>query len=172
MLVAVVELVAVAERDALRREERAEERRHREDLVADQLEEPPDLPLGHRAQPQAGHVDERPQVGRHHEVGPRRVGEDEPRVLAGHPGLEQLAVQPERAVDLLLVPLAQVGIALGDRVGEHRRRALELDVALALLVEGDARAMADELVRQRPRDAADGEGEDDVLDGRAVAPTR
>ena len=29
--------------------------------------------------------------------------------------------------------------------------------------------MADELVRQRPRDAADGEGEDDVLDGRAVA---
>ena len=86
----------------------------------------------------------------------------------GTPGLEQLAVQPERAVDLLLVALAQVGIALGDRVGEHRRRALELDVALALLVERDARPMADELVRQRPRHAADGEGEDDVLDRRAV----
>ena len=139
VLVAVVELVAVAERHALGRQERAEERRDREDLVADELEEPADLPLGHRAQAQPGHVDERPQVRRHHEVRPGRVGEDEPGVLAGHAGPEQLAVQPERAVDLLLVALAQVRVALGDRVGEHRRRALELDVALALLVERDAR---------------------------------
>ena len=43
-------------------------------------------------------------------------GEDEPRVLAGDAGLDQLAVQPERAVDLLLVALAQVRVALGDRV--------------------------------------------------------
>jgi hypothetical protein len=51
--VAVVELVAVAERHALRGEERAEERRDLEDLVADELEQPPDLPLAivHSAQP-------------------------------------------------------------------------------------------------------------------------
>src|SRR5207249_7810 len=53
MLVAVPGLVAVAERHALRGEERAEERAHREDLVADELEQPADLPLGHRAQPEA-----------------------------------------------------------------------------------------------------------------------
>ena len=86
----------------------------------------------------------------------------------GHARPEQLAVQAERAVDLLLVALAQLRIALGDGVGEHRGRALELDVALALLVERDARAVAHELVRQRPRHAADGEREDDVLDRRAV----
>ena len=84
--VAVVELVAVAERHALGREERAEERRHREDLVADELEQPPDLPLGHRAQAQAGHVDERPQVRRHDQVGPGRVGEHEAGVLARDAG--------------------------------------------------------------------------------------
>ena len=166
--VAVVELVAVAERHALGREERPEERRHGEDLVADQLEEPADLPLRHRAQAQPGHVDERPQVRRHDQVGPRRVREHEPGVLAGDAGPEHLPVQVERPVDLRLVPLAQRRVALGDRVGEHRRRALVLDVALALLVERDARAMTDELVRQRPRDPADGEREDDVLDGRAV----
>ena len=99
-LVAVVELVAVAERHALRGEERAQERRHREDLVADELEQPPDLPLGHRAQAQPGHVDERPQVRRHDEVRPGRVREDEPGVLAGHAGPEQVAIQAQRAVDL------------------------------------------------------------------------
>ena len=34
----------------------------------------------------------------------------------GQPGLEHLAVQVERAVDLRLVALAQVRVALGDRV--------------------------------------------------------
>ena len=43
VLVAVAIFVAVAEWHALRREERAEERRDRKDLVADQLEEPADL---------------------------------------------------------------------------------------------------------------------------------
>src|SRR3954453_11933305 len=53
VLVAIAHLVAIAERNALRGEERAEERAHLEDLVADQLEEAPDLPLRHGAQPQA-----------------------------------------------------------------------------------------------------------------------
>ena len=109
--VAVVELVAVAERHALRGEERAEERRHVEDLVADQLEEPADLPLGHRAQAQPGHVDERAQVHGHHEVRPGGIREHEPGVLARDPGAEQVAVQRQRAVDLFLVPLAQLGSA-------------------------------------------------------------
>src|SRR5450759_4868875 len=47
--------------------------------------------------------------------------------------------------------------------------ALELHVPLALLVEGDAGAVADELVRQGARDARQREREHDVLDGRAVA---
>src|SRR5829696_1435667 len=143
VLVAVVELVAVAQRDALRREERAQEGRHAEDLVADQLEQPADLPLGHRAQAQARHVDEGPQVRRHHEVRAGRVGEDEPGILAGHAGLEQVAVERQGAVHLLLVPLAQRRVTLRDRRGEHRRRPLELHVPLALLVERDAGAMAD-----------------------------
>ena len=83
--VAVVELVAVAQRHALGGEERPEERRDAEDLVADQLEQAADLPLGHRAQPQPRHVDERPQVRGHDQVGPGRIGEDEPGVLAGNP---------------------------------------------------------------------------------------
>src|SRR5580765_1307368 len=44
VLVAIAHLVAVAEGDALRGEERPEERRHGEDLVADELEQPADLP--------------------------------------------------------------------------------------------------------------------------------
>ena len=96
MLVAVLELVAVAQRDALGGEERAEERRHPEDLVADQLEEPADLPLGHRAEAQPGHVDQRAQVRGHHQVGPRGIREDEARVLAREAGLEHVAIELER----------------------------------------------------------------------------
>ena len=111
VLVAVVEFVAVAQRHALGRQERPQERRHAEDLLADQLEQPADLPLGHRAQPQPRHVDERAQVRRHHEVRAGRVREDEPRILAGQPGPQHLAVQVERAADLLLVALASSGSA-------------------------------------------------------------
>ena len=170
VLVAVAHLVAVAERHALRGEERAEERRHLEDLVADQLEEPADLPLGHRAQAQARHVDERPQVRRHHEVRPGRVREDEPGVLARDARADEVAVEVHRALDLRPRTRSRsVGVGVLDRRRQHRRGALERDVALALLVERDAGPMADELVRQRPRHAADPEREDDVLDRRAVA---
>ena len=95
-------------------------------------------------------MDQRPQVRGHHEVRPGRVGKHEPGVFAGEPGLEHLPIQLERTGDLVLVPLAQRLVALGDRVREHRRGALELDVALTLLVERDARAVPDELMRQRP----------------------
>ena len=87
----------------------------------------------------------------------------------GRPACEHVAVELERSLDLRLVALAQRRIALGDGVGEHRRLALELHVALALLVERDAGPVAHELVRERPRDAGDGEREDDVLDRRPVA---
>ena len=90
----------------------------------------------------------------------------------GMPAGEQLAVQLQRAVDLVLVARAQLRVALGDRRRQHRRGALVLHVALALLVERDAGPVAHELVRQRPRHAADAEREHDVLDGRAVARTR
>ena len=91
---------------------------------------------------------------------------------ASSPGMPAASRSPyssTRAVDLGLVARPQVRVRLGDRAREHRRRALERDVALALLVEGDAGPVADELVRQRPADAADPEGEDDVLDRAAVA---
>src|SRR4029077_9389802 len=46
--------------------------------------------------------------------------------------------------------------------------ALVRDVTLALLVEGDACPMTNELMRQRSRHAADPEREDDVLDRRTM----
>ena len=49
----VAGLVAVAERHALGCQEAAEERTHRKHLVADQLEEAADLPLGHGAEAEA-----------------------------------------------------------------------------------------------------------------------
>ena len=51
--VLVARLVAVAEWDALRREEAAEEGAHRKDLVTDQLEEATNLPLRHGAEAKA-----------------------------------------------------------------------------------------------------------------------
>ena len=87
----------------------------------------------------------------------------------GTPASTSSPYSDERPVDLGLVALAERGVALGDRRGQHRRGALELHVALALLVERDARPMADELVRQRPRHARQREREHDVLDGGAVA---
>ena len=99
MLVAVAHLVAVAERHALGREERSEERGDAEDLVADLLEELADLPLRHGAEPEPGHVDQLAQVDRHHQVGLHRVGEDETRVLRRHLRLEQLAIQIQRRVN-------------------------------------------------------------------------
>ena len=138
--------------------------------MADQLEQPADLPLGHRAEPQPRHVDERPQVRRHDEVRPGRVREDEPGVLARDAGGDEVAVDAHRALDLRpRTRSRRSGVGVLDRGGQHRRRALERDVALALLVERDAGPMADELVRERPRHAADPEREDDVLDRRAVA---
>ena len=169
VLIAILELVAVAERHALGRQKRAQEWRDGKDLVAHELKQPADLPLGHRAQAQAGHVDERPQVGRHHEVRPGGIGEDEPGILARDARLQHLAVEPKGAIDLFFVSPTQIRIALRDRMRQHRGGALELDVALALLIEGDARSMTDELMRERSRHAGDREGEDDMLDGRAVA---
>ena len=86
----------------------------------------------------------------------------------GMPAATRSPYRPSEPSTCSSYRVAEVGVALGDRRREHRRRALELHVALALLVEGDARAMADELVRQRPRHAGDGEREHDVLDRRAV----
>jgi hypothetical protein len=71
-------------------------------------------------------------------------------VLARDARLEQLSIEAQRPVDLLLVAAAEVRIPVRDGRRQHRGRALEPDVALALLVEGDAGAMADELVRQGP----------------------
>src|SRR3990170_754435 len=95
VLVAVAVLVAIAQRHALGGQERAEEGAHPEDLVADELEEPPDLPLGHRAQSQPGHVDERAQVRGHDQVRARHAadGEREDDVFDRRavPGLDDLA---------------------------------------------------------------------------------
>src|SRR5262249_13714841 len=146
----------------------AQERRDREDLVADELEEPPDLPLRHRAEAQPGHVDEGPQIRGHDEVRARRIREDEARILAGDARLDELTVERHRALDLLLEASPDVLVRLGDRVRLHRRRGLELHVALALLVERHAGAVANELVRQRPAHAADAEREDDMLDRAAM----
>ena len=150
MLVAVAALVAVAQRHALRGEEGAQERRHVEDLVADQLEQPADLPLGHRAEPEPGHVDEGSQVRRHDQVGPGRIRENEPGILGRNAGLDQVAVDAHRAADRVFVLLANGWIGILDRGGQHRRRALVRDVALALLVEGDTRPMTNQLMRQGP----------------------
>ncbi len=87
----------------------------------------------------------------------------------GIPAADELPVQLDRPIDLFLVPLAQGRVRLGQGGRQHRRGALERDVALALLVERDAGAVADELVGERPRHAADPEREHDVLDRRAVA---
>ena len=87
----------------------------------------------------------------------------------GMPAASSSPYSPREPVDLLLVAGAQVRVRLGDRARQHRRRALEGHVALALLVEGDAGAVAHQLVRQRPAHPADPEGEHDVLDRAAVA---
>src|SRR3990172_2907180 len=150
MAVAIAELVAVAERHALWSEEAAEEGAYAEDLVADQLEQPPDLPLGHRAQAQARHVDERAQVRRHDEVRAGGVREHESRVLGRDALRDEVAIERQGAVDLRLVALPDIRVGLGDRRWQHRRRVLERHVALALLVEGDPGTMAHELVGQRP----------------------
>jgi hypothetical protein len=90
------------------------------------------------------------------------------RVL-GHAGADEVAVQVHRVLDLGFVGGPDVVVGLLDRRRQHRRGALERDVALALLVERDAGPVPDELVRQRPRHAADAEREHDMLDRRAVA---
>jgi hypothetical protein len=95
VLVTVAVLVAGAERHALGGQEGAQERADREDLVADELEEATDLPLSHRAQAQTGHVDEGPQVRRHHQVRPRGIGHHEAGVLAGDARREHLLVDVE-----------------------------------------------------------------------------
>src|SRR5207249_10301349 len=104
--VTIVEFVAVAERHAFGGEEAAEEWRHAEDLVADQLEQPPDLPLRHRAKAKPGHVDQRSKIGGHDEIGSRGIGKDEAGILAWHAGLERLPVQVERAIYRFFVSLA------------------------------------------------------------------
>ena len=168
VLVAVAHLVAVAQGHAFRGEEAAQERAHIEDLMADQLEQPADLPLGHRAQTQARHVDQGAQVGGHHQVRASRVGEDEASILTGNTGGDEVPIEVHRAVDLVFVALAEVRFGLGQCARQHRRGALERDVALALLVECHAGPMADELVAQGPGHTADPEREDDVLDRAAV----
>ena len=91
-----------------------------EDLVADLLEELPDLPLRHGAQAQAGHVDQLAEVDRHDQVGLHGVREDEARVLGRHLRLQQLPVEGEVVVDRLPELAGQVvrQVAVGDRVGD------------------------------------------------------
>ncbi len=165
MLVPVAGFVAVPEGHALGREEAPQERAHGEYLVADQLEEPANLPLRHRAQAEPGHVYQRPQVGRHDQVGSGGVREDESRVFAGDAGFHEIGIEFERPFDLVRVPSQKIRIRIGYRAGQHRRSALLVrDVALALLVERHAGSMAHELVAEGATHAGDGEGEDDVLD--------
>ena len=88
---------------------------------------------------------------------------------AGDAGLDHALVE----VAGLLEELLHVGAearrldGLGDGVGEVA--ALVGDVALALLFEGDADAMADELVGEGAGDAADAEFEVDLFEGGDVA---
>ena len=87
----------------------------------------------------------------------------------GMPASTRSPYRSERPVHLLLEPGAQARRPRRRSWREHRGRALELHVALALLVERHARPMAHELVRERARDPADAEREHDVLDGGPVA---
>src|SRR5688500_1723703 len=80
-----------------------------------------------------------------------------------------LAVEGERLVQLGGELLAHLGRRVLKRAGDHVRGLLVVQVALRLLVEGDSGTMANQLVRQGARDATYAEGEDDVLDRRAVA---
>ena len=91
-----------------------------------------------------------PQVRGHHEVGPGSVGEDEPRILAWNARSDQFAIQIHRTRDLVLIAGPYLGVGSRDRVGEHGGGLLVGHVALALLIKGDAGAMADELVGEGP----------------------
>ena len=169
MAILVARLVAVAERHALRGEEAAQERAHRKHFVADELEEAADLPLRHGAEAQARHVNQRAQVDGHDQVRPRGVGEDKSRIFGGDSRRNEVAVEAERTLGCLLEPRTHRLVCFGDRARKHRGRLLEGHIALRLLIEGDTGAMAHELVAERSGDAGDGEGEDDVLNGAAVA---
>ena len=146
MAVLVARLVAVAEWDALRCEEAAEEGAHRKDLVTDQLEEATNLPLRHGAEAKARHVNEGTQVHGHDQIGARGVREDEARILRRDARLHEIPVETERTLRRLFESSAHGLVRLRNGSWQHRGRLLEGDVSLRLLVEGDARAVSDELM--------------------------
>ena len=114
-------------------------------------------------------MNQRAQVDGHDQVRPRGVGEDKARIFSRDARRDEVAVEAERTLGCLLESGTDRLISLGNRTREHRGRLLEGHIALRLLVEGDTGAMAHELVAERSGDAGDGEGEDDVLNGAAVA---
>ena len=110
----------------------------------------------------------------HHdlEVGGRRVGQDESRVLGGDARRHRLPVD---AGDLLH-QLLELGrpTRIAPALRHHVFQALlvlsgEADVALRLLLEGDADAVADELMAERARHAGDAEPEHHLLERGDVA---
>ena len=158
VLVAVVELVAVAERHALRGEERAEERRRPRRSRGGSAGTAGGSPTGPSC---TGAGPDMWISARRFVVMTRFVrvafGKTNRASSPGMPGRRRSS--PYR-LERARRPAPRSARAGPDRAsaiecGQHRRGALELHVALALLVERDAGAMADELVRQRPRDAAD-----------------
>ncbi len=136
-------------------------------IMRDHLAE---LPLRARAEAQVGDVQELQEVHRDLEVGVGGVGQDEAGVFGRHAGLDHRVVErrPGGRTRAAISALHAGALdRLGHRVGELA--ALEGDVALALLLEADAHAVADELVAEGARDAGDAELEPDLLQRRGVA---
>src|SRR5512137_1504106 len=128
-----------------------------------------DLPLGTPAEAQVGDVQELGEVHHHLEVGGRGVGEDEAGVLGRDPLLQGPEVDPRDLGHETVVLVAETGPV--PRLGPHVLEPflLELHVALRLLLEADADAVAHELVGERAGHAADAEPEDHLLEGGGVA---
>ena len=103
------------------------------------------------------------------EVRVRGVGDQEARVFGRHAGVDHLLVEPSQAGEELVHLVGDAGLADRLRHGVGELAFLVGDVALALLLEADADAMAHELVAEGARNAGDGELEPDLLQGRGVA---
>ena len=110
------------------------------------------------------------EVHRDLEVRVRRVRQEEARVLGGDAGGDHLFVELADLVEEL-GHLACRCPAFFDRLGHGVGELAVLvgDVALALLLERDADAMAHELVAEGARDAGDAELERDLLERAGVA---
>ena len=114
--------------------------------MTDQLEEATNLPLRHGAEAKARHVNQGTQVHGHDQIGARGIREDKARIFRRDARLHQIPVETERTLRRLLESSAHGLVRLRNGSWQHRGRLLEGDVSLRLLVEGDARAVSDELM--------------------------